>query len=839
MSATSADLSRNSRGQESYWEQVATLSSLWALAVTQPTLDVVGNSPSYWIASRVEPNEVILISILAVVVPTVAIAFMTSIFRLTSLSRTVWNRFAFPVCMTGLLAVAVFYAASRALGKPTWLAMFCTVIGAAGAWAFRHSVAFRRLTTWSAVTIVLVPINFLILGPTRTVVSSEARTTGAVPAESRAVLQNPLIVVVFDELGLPVLLDENGAIDKSRYPNFARLATTSTWFRSTTTNYGSTEKSLPAIITGNLQESEGAASSYRQNPTNLFTMVHAPTGVFAYELLTQMCPPNVCTAPEEGFSANRSQVIADLWLIYQNVMVPDFLRAEIRPLPERWSNLAGESAVEEDPAELEKSSDSLMARESDMRVDAFCGELRPERSQSLFFLHVMAPHAPYDRNPDGSSYHRAAGYDMIGWIGSSNSWRVDAGFQTNQAFQRYVSQVIYSDKLLGRIISKLEQTDMFERSHLVVLADHGVSFEPGLSRRPDKMGPAPQVPILSVPLFWKLPGQSVGSVSDRSAELIDILPTILSETGESEPKDLDGTSLFSDKQRNHRTFGGKQYHLNPWPEVLRIARSRANVVQTFFERGFPYPVEYAKLIGAEIDDFEISNTPRGLARLERPEVLDEIADAREFDRYVPNFIEGDLSDDSIERLAVTLDRTIVDVVEPLQDGDRTRFSSFFNPEFLRKKKGELRLFAVDLPDLGSTSFAPIETKRFPFGLVDRNIRDESGKSLLLVQERLISAVSAVQAYEGQVHVYGWMGDRRTFTAPEAFIASYGDHQFGSRHFLPRPDLANIGPGMTMAGFKFELSLDDAVFDPHKLVIYAIFDSESYAEATLPDTDAAR
>ena len=452
-----------------------------------------------------------------------------------------------------------FYTASRALGRPTWLFALCGFAGVVAVIAYRRSATIRQLFVWSAITLVLVPINFLLFTPTRSIFVTSGEAPGATSPFGAPTLEQPVVLLVFDSLGLPVLLDENGEIDRDLFPNFARLADTSTWFRSATTNYGSTEKSVHALLTGKFQPDEGASSSYRQQPTNLFTLVTAPTGVFAVEPATQLCPPDVCVEEEATEPAFPRKVLADLWLVYQNTITPDFLISNVRPLPQRWSNLA------EEPKEQENDTAGLAPRSSHDRVDAFCAEIRPERSRSLFFLHMVTPHAPYDRNPDGRSYHKAASYDMIAWVSDNHSWRADAEFQVVQAYQRHVSQTRYADGHLGKVIARLHETGLFERAHVVVVSDHGSSFEPGRNRRASKLGKPALIANISVPFFWKTPRQTQPVVSDRVAELVDMVPTMLRELGGSDPDGFDGTPLFSDRHRRSRRFENEDYNLDPWP----------------------------------------------------------------------------------------------------------------------------------------------------------------------------------------------------------------------------------------------------------------------------------
>ena len=50
--------------------------------------------------------------------------------------------------------------------------------------------------------------------------------------------------------------------------------------------------------------------------------------------------------------------------------------------------------------------------------------------------------------------------------------------------------------------------------------------------------------ILRVPLFVKVPGQRVGEVSERNAETIDVLPTVVDALGGRLVESVDGVSLF-------------------------------------------------------------------------------------------------------------------------------------------------------------------------------------------------------------------------------------------------------------------------------------------------------
>ena len=60
------------------------------------------------------------------------------------------------------------------------------------------------------------------------------------------------MLLIFDEFPVDDLVGPDGRIDAARFPNFAKLAATSTWFRSGTTVYDSTTKAVPAILDAKL-----------------------------------------------------------------------------------------------------------------------------------------------------------------------------------------------------------------------------------------------------------------------------------------------------------------------------------------------------------------------------------------------------------------------------------------------------------------------------------------------------------------------------------------------------------------------------------------------------------
>jgi hypothetical protein len=162
---------------------------------------------------------------------------------------------------------------------------------------------------------------------------------------------------------------------------------------------------------------------------------------------------------------------------------------------------------------------------------------------------VLLPHEPRQYFQDGRSYQRGADPDPS--LDGPESFNVP--FQTAQAHQRTLLQMGYTDRLVGRLLDRLESTGMFGRTMIVIVADHGESFDvkktPAESFAPGKLSWRRAVTrdnvhdVAPVPLFVKYPGEDNGKIDRRWVKTIDILPTIADTLGMKMPFKVDGRSL--------------------------------------------------------------------------------------------------------------------------------------------------------------------------------------------------------------------------------------------------------------------------------------------------------
>ena len=79
-----------------------------------------------------------------------------------------------------------------------------------------------------------------------------------------------------------------------RYPTFAALAATGTWFKNAHTVYDSTTKAIPAVLNGRLPRPR-TFPNYADHPRTVFDLF-GPRGyrIVKSEEATALCPPRYC-----------------------------------------------------------------------------------------------------------------------------------------------------------------------------------------------------------------------------------------------------------------------------------------------------------------------------------------------------------------------------------------------------------------------------------------------------------------------------------------------------------------------------------------------------------------
>ena len=201
-----------------------------------------------------------------------------------------------------------------------------------------------------------------------------------------------------------------------------------------------------------------------------------------------------------------------------------------------------ESIVGTDPVDPERITDERTAlpdspifpdkRLFDFRRDV--AAIHPRDLPRLHYMHTFFPHTPWKLRPDGSIY------PVIGIPGYTTKWDDDE-IKARFGQQRHLLQLGLTDHLLGEYMDRLEEIGDFDRAMVIVTADHGITFVAGEHSRGDTQNVAG---IAGVPLLFKEPHQTSGTVQSQPVQLIDIVPTIAALLGVDVPWDLAGRDML-------------------------------------------------------------------------------------------------------------------------------------------------------------------------------------------------------------------------------------------------------------------------------------------------------
>jgi hypothetical protein len=308
-------------------------------------------------------------------------------------------------------------------------------------------------------------------------------------ASARKPRRTYAVLVVFDEFPGDTLLGPDRRIDAGRFPNFAALAADGTWFRNAATAYDSTTKAVPLILDG-IRPHRGTSAIVRDHPNSIFTALgRRGYRIVTSEEATAMCPRRYCPAER----TKRPAIIP---------------------------NLKGGRAE---------------------RFQRFVRSIRPARRPTFWIKHALLPHGPWVYMPSGH-HLRPEGPELLPGMQTVPGFYDQ--YLTRHNEQRYLLQLGFVDRLLGRLAGRLKSQGMYDDTLIVVTADHGFAWQVGVpTRRSISLSNVDE--LAPVPLFVKKPGQRRGRVSDVLARTLDVTPTITDVLNVPLGYRTDGHSAFS------------------------------------------------------------------------------------------------------------------------------------------------------------------------------------------------------------------------------------------------------------------------------------------------------
>lgn len=471
------------------------LAGVFALAVARPDLELAADTPEFFTVRDASDAAIVVFAIaLIAAVPLLLLGLEALADRLRSgLGERVHG--VLLAVLLGALAVPFLVRLTDGAGITGWLLLAAALaIGVAATVAARRWVPTRSFLRALGFAPPIVLALFLADAP----LGGANATDGL-----RVARPAPIVVVIFDEFPAASLYDRDGTVSRTRMPTFARLAREGTLWADATSPADTTPHAVPSLL-GGAPPRIGRTPNLDTWPRNLFTLLRGQYDISALEPVTNLCPRETCPDDQTG---GITTLFGDADRLALRAIAPPDLRTHLPPV-------IGEEGTLTDP---------------DAQIDTFLGRLTDGDRPSLRMLHVLLPHHPWTHLADGEEYalpnDRA---DKLPEGYEDRRWTEDAAVVARNR-RRHLAQVSYADRVLGKIVARLERTGRYDDTLLVVAADHGVSFRPGGAVRDATRRNAGE--IVSVPLLMKRPGQRRGGVVTGQAELTHVLPTILDVLG--------------------------------------------------------------------------------------------------------------------------------------------------------------------------------------------------------------------------------------------------------------------------------------------------------------------
>lgn len=668
------------------------LAALWTLVFVQPLLDLLGNNPDFFVARGNTPADILILAIGITLVPPLALL------ALEWLASLIGPRTYYGLHFLLLTLIALFLAirilGDRVPGRTLGLLLVALLLGMALAWSIFRFRFVRNLMDILIVAPLVVLLLFVFASR-----ASEVILPGGdsfrLAADSGD--DTPIVLIVFDELATGNLMTDQRSIDGERFPNFARLARTSTWYRNQTTTAFFTPLAVPGILTG-IREDPGTLPTAQQQPLSIFSQFGHNRKVHVMEPVTAICPSSLCPAEGSGQStATRLRsLISDLKYVEGWLVLPPRIA---RRLPDVNSNFAGFGQSDSGSDSTKPAAGSermsflvkgLPHRDAPM-FHRFINTI-PDSNRGLTVMHIELPHKAWEYDTRGQLYNRTS-IDSLS--AGTNRWLVDSnGISTAQA--RMYTQTGYADHILGATVKRLTRLGLWDRAMVVVAADHGISFKGGPvpQRRIDRRAMGE---VANPPLFIKYPGQKQGEVSLKPSQTVDIMPTIAKALHVRRPYRMDGVPLqgpVPDRKVEVYDFQGNEATA-PLSTVVRQRRAAINTANERLGTGPIYTLGAApELIGRRVPPVPPTATD---ARLDTPDLWN-----RSWTRNprLPLFVTGTVtgSDSASGRpgalIAIALNGRIRGTGRTFAFQGEVHFGALIDPSSLRPGHNTVGIYEV-------------------------------------------------------------------------------------------------------------------------------------------------
>ena len=733
--------------------------------------------------------------------------------------------------MVGVLTATIFLQLLKRIAVPGFALVTAAVLLAImGSLAYLRIELIRTYLTFLSPVILLFPGLFLLNSGIFRIVFPDQVEIRLVSVEATA----PVVMVILDEMPLSSLMDEQQQIDPIRFPNLARFAEESYWFRNTTTVSDSTLLSVPAIVSGlSPQLQEPRLPMLADYPDTLFTLLGGAYRLEVFENGTQLSPN---TEIEQSGLQRLSSLFSDLTVVYAHVVLPLDLTSGLPAVDQSWNNfgfIIPEQIPDQisEPTEANDNSNDLQTLNDFLhdnegragRFQEFVDSIQIYDRPALFFIHTMLPHTPWQYLPSGRQYSlRPSSTPGLTRIDSGHgmfsAWSGDESLAV-QAYRRHLLQAAFADALVGNLIDRLEEIDLYDQSLIVITADHGASFQTNDFAR--RVSETNYSDVMWVPLFIKTPYQEEGIVSDRNVETIDILPTIADALQIDIPWETDGRSALDQsfvERPNKTILAGRTEEIVVAPGFGSYDESLRRKLDLFGSGSWDSLFAeraYVDLLGKDAYQIGVAETDIEV-ELEGEAFFEDVSfDSSFLLTHITGYIPASPSSYPSHHLAVAVNDTIQSVTE-MSAGTREFSALVAETAFVPGNNDVEIYFVVEVngePRLDHLSKSP----RPYYSIVGPTeeetevLRTSDGESLPIVQgEAFGYARTTVNEESGTVSITGWAANvERPELSVTILIFQNRELLHSGTPRANRPDVAAVYPewASLTPGFRFELPLD--------------------------------
>ena len=517
-----------------HWTLLLYIFLSWSLAVTQPLMALFGEHPVFFVAHEVRGWSFVFVTVCLCLLVPFLIWLVLSVIGLLSQFLKEWlSRIVIFICFF-FFFLPFFNALQR-----EFVYLLGIIFSLITVYCLIKFILIKTFAQWFSVASLAFIFIFLFISPTKQLLPNSFVNSGNTNSQA----DGPVFILVLDEFPILSLLKSNTQIEESRYPNFANFVQNSTWYPNAKAISSATNISLPAILSGLKPGKPLKAGVFEQYPNNLFTYLSNTHSMNVIENTSRMCPEYLCKSLLE----NKYQILLeDVLVTYQHHVYPNDMKHKLPAINNRWIGYMRE-------IKDEKKKGFDFSERLD-KFNNFINSFENHPENTLHFLHVLLPHAPWRILPDLKLY---AFYEKEGVAGelihedknkysAPHQWGNDE-WATQLSWSRHLLQIGAMDALLGDTIAKIKSLGLYDKATIIVVADHGASFIPSISRRYAQENNIPD--IAAIPLMIKYPFQTTGKKDLRIANNLDILPTLMDLFNITPIEDVDGVSLLAEKPR--------------------------------------------------------------------------------------------------------------------------------------------------------------------------------------------------------------------------------------------------------------------------------------------------